>query len=316
MPKTRSFNPPALFRSILCPIDFSDHSAAALRYAAALTKRSGGRLHVYHANDPMLAAAAAVALADQDYAKVALLELRRFVAKALPATTKKTISIRYTVETGDAARLIAAAAERFRSDLIVMGTHGLTGLERVLLGSTTARMLRRAAKPILAVPSIPAGANTAQTPGRLWPGAAILVPVDLREQSGPDIREAELIARAFGTTLVLVHVVPPLQTPPWYRADLSAHHRMRVAGAQRQLESLAGAIAPGVNTETHVVAGNPPDEIAALAAETRIGLVVMHLRKSPGLFGSRAGSIATHVLRHAVTPVLVLPGPGRRKGSL
>ena len=316
MPKTRSFNPPSLLRSILCPVDFSDHSAVALRYAAILAKRGGGRLQVLHVNDPLLAAAAAVAFADQDYAKVALDELRPFVAKALPSTTKKAISIRYAVETGDAARTIASAAERLRSTLIVMGTHGLTGLERVLIGSTTARMLRRAAKPILAVPSIPAGDDSAQTPGRLWPGAAILVPVDLREQSGPDIREAELIARAFGTTLVLVHVVPPLQTPPWYRADLSAHHRMRVAKAERQLESLAEAIGPGVTTETQVVAGNPPDEIAALAAETRIGLVVMHLRRGPGLFGSRAGSIAAHVLRHAVTPVLALPGPGRRKGSL
>ena len=57
-----------------------------------------------------------------------------------------------------------------------------------------------------------------------------------------------------------------------------------------------------------MVSGNPADEIAALAAEKRIGVVVMHLRKGPGLFGSRAGSIAYHVLRHAVTPVLALPG--------
>jgi nucleotide-binding universal stress UspA family protein len=56
-----------------------------------------------------------------------------------------------------------------------------------------------------------------------------------------------------------------------------------------------------------VVSGNPADEIAALAADERIGVVVMRLRKGPGLFGSRAGSIAYHVLSHAVTPVLVLP---------
>jgi nucleotide-binding universal stress UspA family protein len=314
MPKTRSFNPPALFRSVLCPVDFSDHSAAALRYAAVLAKRSSGRLHVLHVNDPMLAAAAAVAFADQDYAKVALAELRPFVAKALPATTKKAIAIRYAVETGDPARLIASAADRFRSDLIVMGTHGLSGLEKVLIGSTTERMLRRSAIPILAVPSIPAGATSAQTPARLWPGAAILVPVDLGEQSARDIRDAEIIARAFGTSIVLVHVVPPLQTPPWYRSDLSAHHRLRVAKAQRQLESLSKAVGRGVSIETRVVAGVPADEIAALAAETRIGLVVMHRRKGPGLFGSRAGSIAAHVLRQAITPVLALPG--RTKGSI
>ena len=166
-----------------------------------------------------------------------------------------------------------------------MGTHGLSGLEKVLIGSTTERMLRRASVPILAVPSIPVGANGAQAPGAAWPGAAILAPMDLGEQSTRDIRDAELIARAFGTGLVLVHVVPPLQTPPWYRADLSAHHRMLVAKAQRQLESLAKTVGPGVNIETRVVAGRPADEIAALAAEERIGLVVMHRRKGPGCSG-------------------------------
>lgn len=314
MPKTRSFNPRGLFRSILCPVDFSDASAVALRYAAVLAKRSTGQLHVFHVNDPMLVAAAAVALGDRYFANAALAELRSFASKALPADTTKAVSIHYAVKTGDSDRMIASAAKRIRCDLIVMGTHGLSGVERVLLGSTTERLLRRASVPILAVPPDPSMGNGAQGPGPLWPGTAIMVPVDLRSESTRDIRDAEKIARAFGAGLVLVHVVPPLQAPPWYRADLSAQLRMRVAKAQRQLESLAKTIGSGVDAEMHVVAGNPADEIAALAAEARIGLVVMHRRKGPGWFGSRAGSIATHVLRHAVTPVLALPG--RAKGRL
>jgi nucleotide-binding universal stress UspA family protein len=308
MPKTRSLNPPDLFRSILCPVDFSEHSAAALRYAAVLAKRSAGRLHVFHVNDPMLATAAAIAFADRDYATVALDELRPFVVKAIPASTMKAISIRYAVKTGDTVRMIVSAAKRFRCDLIVMGTHGLSGLEKVLIGSTTRRMLRSTLLPVLAIPSNPSEGMGAQEPARSWPGTAMLAPVDLREQSARDVRDAEQIARAFGTDLLLVHVVPPLQPPPWYRADLSAHQRLRVTKAQRRLESLAKMVGPGINTEVRVVAGRPADEISAVAAEERIGLVVMHLRKGPGLLGSRAGSIASHVLRHAVTPVLALPG--------
>jgi nucleotide-binding universal stress UspA family protein len=258
-------------------------------------------------NDPLLAAAAAVAFGDQDYAKVALAELRPFVAKALRAGANKGIRIDYAVDTGDPAPLIASAAKRFRCDLIVMGTHGLSGVEKVLLGSTTEHMLRRGSLPLLAVPPIPSVASSGQTPGRRWPGTAIMVPVDLRSESTRDIRDAEEIARAFGTGLVLVHVVPPIQTPPWFRADLSAHWRMRVTNAQRQLESLAKMVGSGVDIERRVVAGRPADEISAAAAEERIGLVVMHHRKGPGWFGSRAGSIASRVLRHAVTPVLVLP---------
>ena len=307
MPKTRSFNPSGLFRSILCPVDFSAHSAVALKYAANLAKRSAGRLHVFHVNDPLLATAAAVAFADQDYAKVALDELRLFVARALPARTKNTNTIRCSVGTGDTTRMIAATAKRLRCDLIVMGTHGLSGVEKVLLGSTTERMLRRSSLPVLAIPPTPSVATSRQTPGRQWPGTAIMVPVDLGHESPRDIKDAEAIARAFGTGLVLVHVVPPIQAPPWFRADLSAHGRMRVTSAQRQLESLERTVAPGIDTEIHVATGRPADEIAAAAAEGRIGLVVMHRRRGPGWFGSRAGSIAAGVLRHAFTPILLLP---------
>jgi nucleotide-binding universal stress UspA family protein len=308
MPKTRSPKSPGLFRSVLCPVDFSEHSAVALRYAAFLAKRSAGQLHVFHVNDPMLATAAAVAFADRSYANAALAELRPFVAKAVPANTMKAISIRYAVETGEAARMIASAAKRFGCDLIVMGTHGLSGLEKVLIGSTTERMLRRASLPLLAIPPSPSQAMSAQEPAPLWPGTAILAPVDLREQSTRDVRDAEQVARAFGTDLVLVHVVPQLQPPSWYKADLSAYPRTQVPKAQRHLESLAKAVGPGVNTDVRVLIGRPADEIAAFAAEKRIGLVVMHLRRGPGLFGSRAGSIASHILRYAVTPVLAIPG--------
>jgi len=189
-------------------------------------------------------------------------------------------------------------AQGFTSHEIEIGLQWITKHQKDLGGTIYSLSL---------LPEVIGQALAAEEPPRSWPGAAILAPMDLRGESRRDIREAEQIARAFGTGLVLMHVVPPLQAPPWYRSDLSAHQRMQVTKAQRQLESLAGTVGPGVKTEIRVAAGRPADEISALAAEERIGLVVMHLRKGPGLLGSRAGSIAAHVLRHAVTPVLALP---------
>jgi nucleotide-binding universal stress UspA family protein len=311
MPKAQTVNRSRLFRSILCPIDFSEPSALALRYAAVLAKRSGGQLHVLSVNDPLLVAAAAVALGDRTFASVALGELPAFVAKAIPAGAIKTPAIKYVVETGPPDRTIVATARRLRCDLIVMGTHGLSGADKLLIGSTTERLFRLTPVPLLAVPPS-LTASGAREPAPSWPGPAIMASVDLRDDSESDVRDAASIARAFGASLVLVHVVPQVTPPPWYRADLSAHWRMRVAKAQRQLESLAEAAGSSVSIETRVVSGNPADEIAALAAEERIGVVVMHLRKGPGLFGSRAGSIAYHVLRHAVTPVLVQPERARK----
>jgi len=311
MPKASTVNRSRLFRSILCPIDFSEPSALALRYAAAIAKEPAGRLHVLFVNDPLLVAAAAVALGDRTFANVAVGELPSFIAKAIPADAIKAAAINYVVETGPTDRTIVATARRLRCDLIVMGTHGLSGADKLLIGSTTERLFRLTPVPLLAVPP-PLAVSGAREPARSWPGPAIMAPVDLRADSESDVRDAAGIARAFGAGLVVVHVVPQVTPPPWYRADLSAHWRMRVAKAQRRLESLAEAVGAGIQIETRVVSGNPADEIAALAAEERIGVVVMHLRKGPGLFGSRAGSIAYHVLRHAVTPVLVMPDRTRK----
>jgi nucleotide-binding universal stress UspA family protein len=188
-----------------------------------------------------------------------------------------------------------------------MGAHGLSGVQKALIGSVTEQVLRSTSTPVLAVPPSPLEAVGVQAPGRFWPGAAILAPLDLGERSLRDLQRAERIARAFGADLVLVHVTPRLQPPPWYRPDLSTHQRMQATKAQQQLESLAKNVGPGVSTEVRIVAGGPADEISALAAEERIGLVVMPIRKGQGLFGHRAGSIAAHVLRHAVTAVLALP---------
>jgi nucleotide-binding universal stress UspA family protein len=305
MPTTKLLKPSRLFRSILCPIDFSGHSATSLRYAAAIAKRSEARLHALYVNDPMLVAAAAVALNDRELVSVALAELRTFVAAAVPDPAG--VAIGCSVETGDPARIIALAAKRLKCDLVVMGTHGLSGVDKLLVGSTTERMLRRTSVPVLAVPPSAPSAGEHPSPPPSWPGPAILVPVDLRDESQRDVRDAAKIAREFGTTLVLVHVVARFQTPPWYRADVSADSRIRATKAQRELESLAKTVGRSVATESRVRSGNTADEIAAVAAEERIGLVVMHLRKGPGFFGSRAGSIAAHVLRHAGTPVLALP---------
>ena len=306
MPRTKTVRPSHLFHSILCPVDFSGHSATALRYAATVAGRSEARLHALYVNDPLLVAAAAVALNDRELVSVALAELRTFVASAVSArSTGPTVGC--IVETGDPARLIASTAQRLKCDLVVMGTHGLSGVDKLIIGSTTERMLRRTSLPLLAVPPTPPGAGGTSALPRSWPGPAIMAPVDLREQSRRDVRDAETIARAFGAKLVLVHVIPEFQPPPWFQADLSARWRIRVAKAQQDLESLAKAAGAGLATESRVLTGNPPDEIAAAAAEKRIGLVVMHLRKGPGFFGSRAGSIAAHVLQHAVTPVLALP---------
>jgi nucleotide-binding universal stress UspA family protein len=303
MSTTRSAKRSSLFGSILCATDFSPSSALALQYAAALAKRSGGQLKVLHVNDPLLVAAASAALGDRTFAQAAINELPAFVAGAVGPDLLGPTAIEYLAETGPTDRTIIAVAKRLRCDLIVVGTHGLSGANKLFIGSTTERLLRHTPVPLLAVPA--AGDERSQ-PAAAWPGPAIVAAVDLQ---GPEseVHAAAEIAGALAADLVLVHAIPQTMPPPWYRADLTSHGNQLVAEAQQRLEALARSVGAGLTVHTRVLSGSPAQAVAAMAAEDQVGLVVMHLRKGTGIFGARTGSITYRLLSRAVVPVMALP---------
>jgi nucleotide-binding universal stress UspA family protein len=292
------------FRSVLCPIDFSAHSRLALQYARAVAVKSRGSVTVTYANDPLLVAAAAAALHDRNIAKRSLKELQTFVEETLgPVTTGPRVLCRVSV--GSPADQILKAAKRGRSDLIVLGTHGLTGADRLLLGSTTLSVLQRTSVPVLAVPRRSDPLDSAPAPS--WPGSRVLAPVELNDVSSREIETAARLARWFGSSLLAVHVVPGIAAPDWLHGDLSAHDRIRVGQAQRQIAALTAIGRRHVPTEGRVACGALADEITALAASERIELLIAALHDRRGWFGARRGSVSYHVLAHAVAPVLAYP---------
>ncbi len=299
------------FRSVLCPVDFSEQSRLALRYAEAVARRGGAALTIAYANDPLLVAAAAAALHDRALARRSGRELQQLVDATLSPRTRDELRVKTVVAIATPADLIMKTVTRARADLIVMGTHGLTGADRLLLGSTTLSVLQRALVPVLAVPR--PGDPLAPDWWQRWPGDPILAAVELDEDSRRDADLAADIAQWFGSALRLVHVVPEMAAPGWLRADLSPHDRSRMANATRQLDAVAARAGKRVKTDTRVLSGAVADEIAALAATERTGLVITALRDRRGWFGARRGSISYHVLSHAITPVLALPPTWRRR---
>ena len=293
------------FRSVLCPIDFSEDSRLALRYAAAVAARGHAVLTVVYVNDPLLIAAAAAALHDRRLARRSAQELQEFVETTLPASARKPLRLKSHVSIGNPADEITEAGARSRADLIVLGTHGVSGADRLLMGSTTLSVLQHTTVPVLAVPG--AGAHLVTSPSRSWPGDRIVAALELDSGAGKDVDVAAHLAEWFGSSLLLVHVVSEIAAPAWLNADLSAHDRIRVARAQQQLDVLAARSQKHVATDARVVCGRVADEIAAVAATERTGLLITALRDRRGWFGARRGSISYHVLSHAVTPVLAYP---------
>ena len=145
--------PNADWKRICCPIDFSDASRAAMEVAADLARRTGAELVLLHAYpipgytfpDGSVVASPKMMQDLADQAERHLEEWRLDAAKITggTVTTHKAI--------GEPAAEIVAFAKSAGSDLVVVGTHGRTGLEHALMGSVAERVVRRAHCPVLTV---------------------------------------------------------------------------------------------------------------------------------------------------------------------
>ena len=141
---------------ILCPVDFSPDSRRALDYALSLSERFGAKVTVLHvvANTPLVDVIPSVGvggiqpmiLSDTDRQAV-LAHLEAFV----PSAAANTVALQVEDAPDVRAEILAQALEG-KADLIVLGSHGRSGVEHLLLGSTTERVLRKARCAVLVVP--------------------------------------------------------------------------------------------------------------------------------------------------------------------
>lgn len=295
----------SLYSSVLCPVDFSEHAAHALRYAAAVVRRSGARLHVLFVNDPLLVAAAAAAYDRASLGEASRAELQQFVATTIGARRLAGMTLQLHTAIGKPAREVLNATDAGCHDLIVMGTKGLNGARRMLLGSTTVEVLRHARVPVLAVPPAPSG-QPPSSPAAGWPGRSVVAAIEFGPHAADDVRRAADVARWSGAQLILTHIVPVPTLPGWLSADVDTHLRHSCGQAEAALDALR-VEARKTSVITIVRVGHPPDQIAAIAADHRAGVIVMGLRGEAGLFGRHAGACAYQVLCHGTVPVLALP---------
>ncbi len=143
------------FRTILVPYDFSDHSRKALETALDLGRRFDSNLHLLHVVTPPIVAYPTMGTAAAPPPSL-LLDVREAAERSLndvvAAIENSPGAVKAHIATGGAtAEAIREAAATLGADLIVMGTHGRTGMARVFLGSVAERTLRLAPCPILMV---------------------------------------------------------------------------------------------------------------------------------------------------------------------
>jgi nucleotide-binding universal stress UspA family protein len=292
--------------SILCPIDYSDASATALRYAAAIAEHFFTRLIVLSVEDPLLTSAMSLESGVQWTPRVSETEIASFVSTAFRDDTATLAMCEYEAAVGKPAVEILRVARERSCDLIVMSSHGTTGARKLFFGSTTERVLRETHVPVLVTPPANPGRVHIEEAKQLL--GRIVVPVDLSPTSAYQTRVAGGLADALNVPLVLLHVIEPARSHLLARFHLTGLESNRRVAAEESLDGLLAVIPPKVRqtTEALIVSGDPAEEAAKVIHDRHAGLVVMGLHGSP-LIGPRMGSVTYRMLSLSPTLVLALP---------
>ncbi len=293
-----------MFRTILVPLDGSEFGEHALPVAAAIARRTGGRVHLARVHVPVEVVEAFGGLADVQ-ALVAERDHLESMARRLTAAGVPTAS---ALLYGPTVEALARHAQDCRADLVVMTTHGRGPLGRFWLGSVADPLVRRLTMPVLLVRPCEGPPDL----GREAPPRHLLVALD-----GSDLAEAMLptaaeMAELLGARLTLVRVVePPGGQPsdpsglfiPW--PDKRLTDRMRDE-ADAYLERLAAPIRErGLDVRTRVAIHTDPAASVLQEANTLgCDLVALETHGRRGLSRLILGSTTDKVVRGAAAAVL------------
>jgi len=305
-------------KAILCPVDFSEFSRHALAHTVRLARWFDSTVTVLHVSPPQVRPPSVVfgglpgpippidllpVPAAPDQRDEILAQMSSFAA----TVNTNGVEIRFVTREGSPVREILVEAERTRSNLLVLGTHGHSGFERFILGSVTERILRKAACPVLTVPPPvdKAPADALQIFSR------ILCAADFSEASQKGIDYALALAKEADAELLLMHVIEGVpDTPDWQQPTgpavveylrLSEHDALA-----RMRAALPSDAQVWCRPQMILATGKPYHEILRVARERDAHLIVLGVHGRNAIDRLFFGSTANHVVRTATCPVLTL----------
>ena len=303
---TTTTTPPKILK-IVATTDFSDESRCGVRYAVALAEKLGAAVTLLHVLEPpsRMAGMEAVVLVREESEVVAL--ARAQLATLVKREGRGDVVVTFSVLTGEPFHEIASAARQQMADLIVIATHGYTGFEHVLLGSTAERVVRHAPCSVLTVSTRTQPKRTGKTPA--FKLKKILVPIDFSNPSKDALPRATLLAAHFGAELALLHIAEKFPIDYLLGRELMNETIMPlIKQAEADLEQMAENVSQstGLNVSAVVSDGKPFEGICQTAKTLGADLIVLTTHGYTGLKHVWLGSTAERVVRHAPCPVLVV----------
>jgi nucleotide-binding universal stress UspA family protein len=287
-------------KNVLFLTDFSEPSSIALPFAAMIARSYGSKVTALHVVLPsayayMTPGVSTTLLDDQD--DLAKAEMQRVEAELVGLPCEMIIE-----RDCEVWPVLCEVSKECEIDLIVLGTHGRTGLKKALLGSTAEAVFRRTALPVLTIgPSVRVGAHNG---GRFH---CVLFATDFNEASSVAAPYAISLAEENQSRLVLLHILP---APKPGKAKNSGE--LSVAEAMHRLDDLVPRDAEfWCRPEPTVEHGKPSVEILATAQRSGADLIVVGVREMNALAGVATRierGIAYEVVAHAPCPVLTVRG--------
>lgn len=284
-------------KSILCPIDFSEFSVKAYDYAQSLAWHYQAELLVQHVvySYPAFYIDDSYKATGRKLRTDALQRLKDFAKRQ----TRTKVRPKCILQDGIPSDQILSLAETQAVDLIVMGTHGLSGVDRLMLGSVTEKVLRKARCPVLVVRKPAHDFVSPEEKGDPINIKRIVLCMDFSKHAQRAWNHAFSIAKQYNAELTLLHVIEH----PSGSTDLQS----AMAKATKQLR---GAVSPQARKSSLVKflvqIGKPYQQIVEVALEAQTDLVIMGVRGSNSLNSALFGSTTYRVIQLGPCPVLVV----------
>jgi len=288
-----------MYTRLLFPTDGSDPARAALEYALDVAAAHDATLHVLTVADTNQDSLTRIGGQVVDVLESAG---REVVDEAVDRADARGVETVSAVLQGDPAKTIVDYADEYDIDLVVMPTHGRTGLTRVFLGSVTERVVGAATVPVVVV-------TPEEDREFVYPPRTVLVATDGSAAAGLALESGIALARATGAALHLLHVVET--------ASLGFDVRSAVASEefdQRADEILTEAVAraedAGVDVVTRSTAhGRAYREIRSYLTDNEVDLVSLGVHGETDFSRSVLGGVATKIVRSSPVPVLLRREP-------
>lgn len=290
--------------TVIVPLDGSELSERALGLGEVFARAMGAKLALVHVLEEPIAFDLVPSLLIPDRT-VAEAYLRR-VATEVQRGTEVSIH----VVNGNPVDALAALTRDEPDSMLVMSTHGRSGLGRLMLGSVADKVVRESSVPVALVRGSGATCRKALH--------SLLVPLDGSLFSEEALPVAIDLARKSDASLGLVHICDPFWVSPnmfavrdradEYEGTMADVDRQALAAGRSYLERVAeDARSQGIPVRWEVRFGKPADEIVRAAETTEAALIVMATYGRGGIRRLALGSVANEVLHRGTIPILAIP---------